>query len=1548
MKTIQLAVLSLLVSLLVALPAAATKTKPKHKGFITGTLMRHDSGEPISRQWITLRKPGFSRSASTDTYGRFRIAQVPPGMDYTISFYHSGYKVRSFGPFDVVQDQATDVGKLEAVPVAAQVAPYTYSDTYLPGQNITVMVRSIRVTQVDVDVFKVPTAELRKRRGALIDRKRLTLDPSWKPLLSYRQPVTGGHNLNWRTTKVEPAFNDAGFYIVRVRGAGTKKLIPIFVTRLSLITKRTPTATWVWATDLETGKPIKGVNISGEATGKDTPPASLLKPVRSRGDGLARVKGKHARNIRYWGVFGDNIAYVDTVPASAAQSLSFRTYVYTDRPAYRPADQVNYKIIARANDGGAYRVVPGEKWAVVVRDPDGQIVHRGSHRSNLFGTFHGDLTLGDSPALGTYTVEARAGAKVSSGRFKVLEYRKPEYKLSVSTVHKQYVQGTDIEVGFQASYYFGAPLANRKVSWTVYETPFRPWWYDSYWGAYEDSHTYGYGRVARSGTVELDSRGRGTVKIAVDRAGMDRWVTVEAVVSDSTNRQVSARHKVMVTRGMFRVGIRPQGKIFKVGETASFKIDATRFDGAPSRRDIEVTASLETFSTKHKIWIYRTLNKRTLTTDPTGKVTYNFPVKQDGFIRVEAKGRDRYNNPIVESSFIWATKNDAIAGGYKKKSLDILPDKSSYQPGETARVLINTSRDNPWVLFAVEGDGVFQPKVVKVVGNSRLFEVPLSGRHAPNVYLSVAFAAGKSFYSLSKSINVSPAHRLLKVKVKPTKRVYEPGKTAVYDVTVTDAKGRPAAAELSLGLVDEAVYAISKELAPKLSSFFYGHRPNPVRTAYSFPSRYLGGADKDGDDDAGAGVRRDFKDTAFWKAVVHTGADGKARVEVPLPDNLTTWRLTVRAVSKDTLVGSTTNLIQTSKDLIATLALPRFFRRGDKVHVVAMIHNRGEDLDQVTARLEVEGAGASVAAEAKRTFSIKGADSRALSWAVDIDKAGAGAAAKLRVYVQSGKLKDAEERTVPVYAVAVDRLEAVSGMASISTSQTFDIPEGTIPGTAHLKLSVASTLAGPVMESLEDLAKFPYGCVEQTMNSFLPDLVADKVLRKLKVPRSGELAKLPQMVRSGLRKLYGMQHSDGGWGWWNGDSSHPFMTAYAVYGLARAKALGWDVRESVLRRGVSNAIKQYKRATDWNTRSFIAYAVSHAPDSKARTIFLGAALPELAAHLKALNSYSLATLVLANVAAERMAEAKALAPQLKARAVVTGDFAHFPGRAWRYTWTDNAKEATAYAVRAMLAVAPGDSTVPKAVRWLMRRRRGGMWDTTKDTAAAVEALTVMMETSGELDAQYTANVSVNGRSVGTISVTPESALTTGKTLRVPQDLLKTGGNELSVRIDGRGTLYWTGSLRMGAPPTPRAQGLGVIREYWRVQRTTDAAGKQKITHKQVNREGVSVGDEIEVRTYVFADRDYEYLAVEDPLPAGFEVIPVENHANYTRREVRDEKVAFFATRIKRGKVTIKYTMRAEMAGTVTASPTTAWLMYMPEVAGNSSKDVLTTHSKVTH
>jgi uncharacterized protein YfaS (alpha-2-macroglobulin family) len=86
--------------------------------------------------------------------------------------------------------------------------------------------------------------------------------------------------------------------------------------------------------------------------------------------------------------------------------------------------------------------------------------------------------------------------------------------------------------------------------------------------------------------------------------------------------------------------------------------------------------------------------------------------------------------------------------------------------------------------------------------------------------------SGNELLAASKSVSVPPVDRLLTVKIKTDREKYRPREKAKVTVEVTDASGKPVATELSLGLVDESIYALQAELAPDIRKFFFARRWN--------------------------------------------------------------------------------------------------------------------------------------------------------------------------------------------------------------------------------------------------------------------------------------------------------------------------------------------------------------------------------------------------------------------------------------------------------------------------------------------------------------------------------------------------------------------------------------------------------------------------------------------------------------------------------------------------------------------------------------------------
>src|SRR5205085_635696 len=251
----------------------------------------------------------------------------------------------------------------------------------------------------------------------------------------------------------------------------------------------------------------------------------------------------------------------------------------------------------------------------------------------------------------------------------------------------------------------------------------------------------------------------------------------------------------------------------------------------------------------------------------------------------------------------------------------------------------------------------------------------IEANYAPNVFLNVTYIKNGEMYWNEEALVVPPRDRLLKLEIMSNKKEYKPGESASYTVFVRNADNQPVSgAEVSLGIVDESIYSIRGESAGDIRQEFYGRRYNQVTTSYTSYFNFTGYAGskpiklaqnkrayqladfKNDDRLVEPRIRKLFKDTAYWQPTLVTGGDGKASIKFPLPDNLTTWRATARAVTADTRVGATTQKALERKDVIMRLAMPRFLTAGDTVTISGIVHNYLPADKQTQISLEVGGA----------------------------------------------------------------------------------------------------------------------------------------------------------------------------------------------------------------------------------------------------------------------------------------------------------------------------------------------------------------------------------------------------------------------------------------------------------------------------------------------------------------------------------------------------------------------------------------------------------------
>jgi len=522
-------------------------------------------------------------------------------------------------------------------------------------------------------------------------------------------------------------------------------------------------------------------------------------------------------------------------------------------------------------------------------------------------------------------------------------------------------------------------------------------------------------------------------------------------------------------------------------------------------------------------------------------------------------------------------------------------------------------------------------------------------------------------------------------------------------------------------------------------------------------------------------------------------------------------------------------------------------------------------------------------------------------------------------------------------------------------SFSLDLSKNPDAQARSLRIEASPSIAATLFGALDYLTSFPYGCTEQTMSSFLPNVVVAQALKDVPTAKIRASNDLDKKVQKGMDRLYAYQHDDGGWGWWKDDKSDPFMTAYVVDGLTMASGAGYQIdvsRRDSGREKLSAFLAAGKRddgnPIDDETRAYLIYAYTESGESD------GHYLEELFAKRDKLGPYGRALLAL-SLQQRKDGRAKEVANTIEGAAQKDEFEAHWQTARvndyGRDVYLDN--EATALSLKALSRIRPDSALLPKVARWLVKNRNNGYyWLSTKETAFAIYGLTDYLKVSHELSPDYTFEVYLNGAQIASQHVGAGDA-TNAQALVITKKAGEVGNsNQIRIVKHGKGALYVSTAVEYFTAEDNVAAGvspaLKITREYLRLRVSENEGGKSSWKIEPLTGE-LRSGDLIVVRLHLEGNRA-QYLMIEDPIPAGAEQVAQVSgiYLNYTagqwtdwysNREFRDNRTVIFKNYFD-GKATFQYAMRVEVPGEFRVAPARAELMYQPTVQANTSNDRL--------
>ncbi len=1337
--------------------------------------------------------------------------------------------------------------------------------------------------------------------------------------------------------------------------------------------------------------------------------------------------------------------------------------------------------------------------------------------------------------------------------FPVETYRVPEFEVEVARPSSDPLMfGDTLEAEVLARYLHGAPLVGGEVSYTLsrQETGFTPPGAEnqsytfgrgsSYWGRGRGRGYYGgYGghfggstKVLERGHGATNARGAYEIKRALKAVEYAEGVkppnsakqgeapskdadsetqddppaaatySIESEVMDQNHQAIAGRGSFVVHPAAVYPGVRSERTVYKAGETARIEgvvvdLAGKRLEGKPLVITLQRSDTERKAVEKNGRWTF----EYKTTTNEVGKcerrsksapTVCELPVEKAGNYTVRALSEDDEGRKNLSTMTLYVHGDDAVIWQEDQKTVDLVPQKREYKPGETATLLVRSPFQTARGLVVLEREGIVDYHPVTIEGGTATVSFPVTETMIPNLGVSAVVTRGRvevagappgqdlgrpSHASGHVELEVSKDPKKIAVTVTPERDAIAPGETLTVTLETKTVDGAPLPAAVAVFVVDEGVLSLMGYETPDPLGFFHRTRSAMVslydlrtfllpkdetaevttpdknkQLAQTIALNGFAAADEPmpeeeaaersrGDMATGGGLSRNggakkkakprksrapgappppaaampavaesgalaldadkamandvklrtmFATTAYFNPEVTTDENGVASLEIPMPENLTSFRVMAVAIdpAQDDRFGSGDSSVRVRKPIMLRPSLPRFANFGDKFEGSVMVDNQTDAPQAVL--VGARGLNVKLTGETEQQVTIPAGESKEVRFPMETDLVGT---MRLQFAALANGGRDATELELPVLYPATRQAFATYGATDSSVVQTIKPPTGALPGYGGLELSMSSTALNGLEDAVGFLVDYRYECTEQAASRLLPIFVLGPVLNEFPIAELKDLERRKALATAGIAKILSRQNGDGGFRYWDTRSrSSAYLTTWTTFALLEGKKAGFEVDEDALKRAKSYLRSYIVRGDkdywgwyySWTTRAFALWLLSR--EDQGADLFA-----KVYAHKGEMPLYARALLMSAAHKYGKTAERDAQLADFRARVKENARVVHFieskseSAAEGLQLLMHSDVQTDAIALMALLEVAPEDPLLPKVMAGIMSERdprKGGRWGTTHANAwallSASRYFTTVEKTVPDyvariwLDEQFAGQQEFRGRDMSVVDQSvPMRALLAGgdgdKTLL----LAKEGPGKLYYRL---GLRYAPADLKMKAED----QGFTVSRTYAPLALGDREPDPESVKHLPNGDWQIKVGTTVQVSLTVVARDRATFVVVDDPLPAGlegqnarFDTTTRIDGANSSRRDrgdyggllgasgrssrssywwhrwwrwshtdLRDDRMLLFADRLPAGVYTHTYTARATTVGTFQLPPIHAEGMYTPEQFGHSASAVV--------
>lgn len=933
-------------------------------------------------------------------------------------------------------------------------------------------------------------------------------------------------------------------------------------------------------------------------------------------------------------------------------------------------------------------------------------------------------------------------------------------------------------------------------------------------------------------------------------------------------------------------------------------------------------------------------------TDSRGLLLCEGKSPLSGNLIIQAQSEDSSGNKTYANRDVWvADKSDWWFDVSDNDRIDLLPEKKSYEPGETAVFQVRMPFRKATVLISVEREGIIESWVKNIYGKKPVIEVPVKASYAPNVYVSALVVRGrvpgikptatidmgKPAYKLGiAGINVGWKAHELKVNVTAEKQIYKIRQKARVKIKATTADGKvpPAGTEIALAAVDEGLLELMPNESWNILTAMMGQRNYEVSTATAqmevIGKRHFGlkALPPGGGGGAGHGTRELFDTLLLWRGKVPLDAKGEAEAEIPLNDSIAGFRIVAVATGGAGMFGTGSTSIKTTQDIMIFSGLPPLVREGDKYRAEFTLRNTTDHVIEA----EVTGK-ASGLAKALEPLDVKINPSEAIltGWDVTVpagqEKIQWDVQIKEKNTDQGDSIK-VSQKVIPVTQVRT--YQATIMQVAKDVKVVVEKPRDAVSGRGGVNVILKPKISDGLSGVTDYMKQYPYTCFEQKTSVAVA--LRDKKLWKT------TMAQLPSHLDGdGFVKYFP-----------SCDYGSPVLTSYI---LAIAQEAGWEIPASS-REKMTEALKGFIAGrhhfysafptADLNIRKLSAIEAlsryGEADGSMLGSITIEPNLWPTSAVIDWMNILNKTKNI--KDSEKRASEANQI---IRSRLNFQGTKMGFATERTDFLWWLMVSNDV-NAVRLILTMMDAEKwkeDMPRLVQGALARQIKGAWDLTTANAWGV----LSME---KFSAKFE-SVPVAGMSSATlgsaVKKTDWKAKPKGTT-----DLFRWPAKKEALEVSHSGTgKPWLTIQSMAAIPLKKDLSSG-----YKIKRTVIPVDRK-------NAGTWSAGDILRVRLELEAQTDQTWVVVSDPVPAGATVLG-KNLGRDSQILTKDEKRkgwvwpafeerSFEAFRayyeyVPKGNWTVEYTIRLNKAGKFQLPTTRVEALYFPEMFGEIPNSVL--------